>query len=82
MVKDDRPKLIAYVLKPCPFCGADVTDYEAECTKGFTRRLRVTCTKCLSQVVIFGNCYATDDKVIYKESAIEKWNTRAGDDNG
>lgn len=67
-------------LKPCPFCGGAIDEYNLEVEYGLVARLNVRCGSCGVDFEIRSSKTYSDNRRIYIKSAVDIWNRRAGND--
>lgn len=67
-------------MKPCPFCGHEITVYEIVKDNVGIRSLHVTCDHCGIEFRIESDypVFLGDEPHIVGKTAIDKWNMRYG----
>jgi len=71
---------ISEILKPCPFCGAEIIEARIDMDMAGVTYLEVNC-HCGAEVRLFSTerLYSADGRsVMVEPSAIDKWNRRDG----
>ena len=72
--------MIKDILRPCPFCGRPVTDYENAVHNGELTSLTVHCNCGACIIIEVLSFYADDLEIMESGDAMDIWNTRYTDD--
>lgn len=67
-------------LKPCPFCGKEISAYSLDCNQYGVERLVINC--CMEFDIESDDVMSSSDgsaAVRVGKDAVEKWNRRAGE---
>lgn len=69
-------------LKPCPFCGKEISHYSFECADDKVTRLQISCCMDFDIETNFVKYKSLDSKeiqVIVDRDVVAIWNTRIGE---
>lgn len=68
------------ILRPCPFCGKPITDYETSVYNGEIASLTVHCNCGACIIIDAPRIYADNMEQMVTGDAVDIWNTRYTDD--
>lgn len=68
------------ILRPCPFCGRPVVNYEVSVKNGEPESLTVHCDCGTCVIIDIPKFYANNMEIMKSGDAMDIWNTRYTDD--